>query len=93
LGESALGRKGVPAEALGEACAIDLADTIRSRATVDAHALDQVLPFMALAKGDSAVLAEELTGHAETNIWVIEKFLGKKFQTDEKERLVEIRTV
>jgi RNA 3'-terminal phosphate cyclase len=38
------------------------------------------------------VLAEELTGHAETNIWVIEKFLGKRFQTANKNGLVEIKT-
>lgn len=93
LGESALGEKGVRSEALGEGCAQDLLETIASGATVDEHMLDQVLPYMALAEGQSRVLAEELTGHAETNIWVIEKFLGKKFSVKKMDKLVEVSTL
>ena len=90
LGESALGQRGVKAEALGEACATDLSETIQSGATVDPHALDQLLPFMAMAEGESLVLAEELTGHAETNIWAIERFLGPRFRVQNRGDLTEI---
>jgi RNA 3'-phosphate cyclase len=92
LGESALGRKGLRAEALGESCASDLVETIGSGATVDSHMLDQVLPYMALAKGSSVVLAEEITGHAETNMHVIEKLLGRGFSTTRRGDLVEVAT-
>lgn len=93
LGASALGQKGVRSEELGESCACDLKETIASGASVDEHMLDQVLPYMAFASGVSRVLAEEVTSHAETNIWVIEKFLGKRFAIERKGRLVEIRTI
>ncbi len=93
LGSSALGARGVRAETLGETCAEDLLETIGSGATVDEHMLDQILPYMALAGAGCIVIAEELTNHARTNMWVIERFLGKKFHVTQKDSLTEIRTV
>lgn len=93
IGESALGAKGVRAETLGEDCAEDLLETMKSGATVDEHMLDQVLPYMALAGRGSRLLAEEMTGHAETNIWVIEQLLGEGFSVTRHEGLVEVRTI
>jgi len=92
IGESALGARGVKSEVLGEDCSSDLKETLLSGASVDQHMLDQILPYMALAEGKSRVLAEEMTSHAETNIWVIEKFVGKRFSIIEKKGLVEIST-
>lgn len=93
LGASALGEKGIRAEALGESCAHDLLETVSSHATVDEHMLDQMIPYMALAKGRSKVLAEELTSHARTNMEVVEAFLGKRFETAEAKGLIEISTI
>lgn len=93
LGANALGAKGVRSEVLGESCALDLMETIGSGATVDEHMLDQVLPYMGLAKGESTVMAEELTQHAETNIWVVERFLGKRFDIEKAGNLVRVSTV
>jgi RNA 3'-phosphate cyclase len=93
LGASALGAKGVKSEVLGEDCAADLLETIGSGATVDEHMLDQILPYMALAGTGSTVLTEELTNHARTNIWVIEKFLGRKFDVAQNDELTKITTV
>lgn len=90
IGASALGAKGVRSETLGESCAEDLLETIRSGATVDEHMLDQILPYIALAGSGSKLLTEEMTGHAKTNIWVIEHFLKKKFSTADKNGLVEV---
>jgi RNA 3'-phosphate cyclase len=91
LGDSMLGERGVRAERLGEDCAANLTETIRSGATVDEHMLDQILPFLALAEGESIVLAEEMTQHAETNMRIIERFLGRRFETAKREKLVEVR--
>ncbi|MGQ9587169.1 MAG: RNA 3'-terminal phosphate cyclase [Thermoplasmata archaeon] len=93
VAESALGARGIRSETLGEECAKDLLETLRSGATVDQHMLDQILPYMALAGGGSRVLAEGMTSHAETNIIVIERFLGKRFRTTKLEKLIEISTV
>lgn len=90
IGASALGAKGVRSETLGESCAEDLLETIKSGTTVDEHMLDQILPYVALAGKGSRVLAEEMTGHARTNIWVIEQFLEKKFSTTDKNGLIEV---
>lgn len=92
LGASALGEKGVRSEVLGEDCANDLLETISSHATVDEHMLDQIIPYMALAKGRSRVLAEEITSHARTNIEVVEEFLGKRFEIAEVDGLFEVAT-
>lgn len=92
LGANLLGARGVRSEVLGENCSLNLMETIRSGATVDEHMTDQILLYMALAEGSSTVLAEELTSHAETDIWVIEKFLGKRFVIDRQAKLVRIST-
>jgi RNA 3'-phosphate cyclase len=93
LGESSLGERGIRAERLGEDCASNLLETGGSGATVDEHMLDQVLPYLALAEGESLVVAEELTTHAETNMAVIKRFLGRGFETAKKGRLVEVKVL
>jgi len=90
IGESVLGQKGVMSETLGEGCAENLLETLDSNASVDEHMLDQILPYMAVAEGRSTVEAEEMTGHAETNIWVIQRILGDVFKVEKKGNLVEI---
>ncbi len=93
LAASALGERGVRSESLGERCADDLIETLCSGATVDEHMLDQIIPYMALAGSGSVVMGEEMTRHAETNISVTERFLGKSFSISKKGNLVELRTV
>jgi RNA 3'-terminal phosphate cyclase len=93
IGATGLGAKGVPAEVIGESAASDLIETIASGATVDEHMLDQVLPYMALAHGSSSVIAEDLTEHAKTNIWVIEKFFPGRFGVARRGELTEIATI
>jgi len=92
LGASALGQKGMRSEVLGEQCAADLAESIASGVTVDEHMTDQILPYMALADGASRILTDELSGHARTNIWVLEKFVGKRFIESKRDGLLELGT-
>ena len=77
LGASALGEKGKPAEKVGEECASELLKEIKSEATVDKHMADQLIPFLGLFGGSFAT--SEITNHTKTNIWLTEKFIGKKF--------------
>lgn len=90
LGSDSLGERGKPAEAVGKEAARSLLDTIRSGAGVDEHLSDQILPFLALSKGSSEILAPRLTRHAETNIWVIGKFLDSEFSVRKEGKLVRI---
>lgn len=80
LGASALGEKGKPAESVGEECASELLKEIKSDATVDKHMADQLIPFLGLFGG--SFITSEITDHTKTNIWVTEKFIGKKFKVE-----------
>ncbi|MBI4439848.1 RNA 3'-terminal phosphate cyclase [Candidatus Woesearchaeota archaeon] len=87
LGADALGERGKRAEAVGEEAASRLRDYINSKAPCDPHLADQILPFMALTS-NSTIKTSEITNHARTNIYTIEKFLGKVFEVDEKEKII-----
>jgi len=79
LGSQAIGERGVPSERVGETAATELLGGISSGATADIHAADQLLIYMALARGKSSITVRELTGHIRTGIWLIEQFIDKKF--------------
>ena len=87
LGADALGERNKKAEIVGREAAENLINEIESKAPVDRHLADQILPFMALA-GKSKIKASKITNHAKTNIYTIEKFFGKCFEVDEKERII-----
>lgn len=91
LGGNGLGEKGVPAEAVGKNTVEKLMNEMNSNSTLDVHATDQFLPYMALAKGESVFYARELTNHAKTNTWLIKQFLDAKFEVREKDGLNEVR--
>lgn len=74
LGANALGEKGTPSEVVGRRCAGRLVEELESRATVDVHAADQLIP-LALGRLEGAYVAQETTGHLETNAWLCERFL------------------
>ncbi len=77
LGCSALGERGKKAEDVGKECAAGLMKEINSSATVDKHLADQLIPFLGLFGGE--FVTSEITEHTKTNVWVVEKFIEKKF--------------
>ena len=77
LGADALGERGAQAEQVGAQAAQKLAKLLDSPATVDTHTQDTIIPFLGLVGGSLRV--EEMTLHTQTNIWVTEQFLGKRF--------------
>ena len=83
LGSSALARKGVPAEALGQAAADEMVEDLKAHASLDIHAADQVLLYSALAKGESRFSVREITKHMETTMWLLENVLRTRFETVE----------
>jgi len=82
LGASALGRRGKPAEKVGAEAARSLKRLMGGAACLDEHMADQMLPYLALAGGESTVSVASVTDHCRTNIWVIEKFLPVRFEVD-----------
>lgn len=87
IGVDGLGKLGKRAEDVGKEAALELLKEQKSQGCLDKRLADQILPYLALAKGKSQVTVSEITNHSKTNIWVIEKFLEGKFGI--KDNLIE----
>jgi len=88
IGVDSLGEQGKRAEILGEETARNFIKEIESKAPVDKHLSDQILPFMTLVK-DSKVKVSEITNHCNTNIFTIHQFFGDIFKVDEEHRTIQ----
>jgi|YelNatPaOPRAMG01_1025707.scaffolds.fasta_scaffold36117_3 RNA 3'-terminal phosphate cyclase (ATP) len=82
LGANALGEKGKRAEEVGKEAASGLLEELQGGSALDQHASDQILPYLALAKGPSVVSVSRLTGHLETNLWVIRNFIKREIRLE-----------
>jgi RNA 3'-terminal phosphate cyclase (ATP) len=81
-GGSALGKPGLRAEKVGSTAAVSILRELKPGAGVDIYLADQLIPYLALARGGSFT-TRVLTPHAKTNIWVTEQFLDVKFKIEE----------
>jgi RNA 3'-terminal phosphate cyclase len=89
LGSNALGARGKQAEEVGAEAAAALLRQIESGAALDEWMGDQILPFLAVAEGESAIAVPSLTDHLKTNLWVINHFLPIDTQIrEEKTRAI-----
>jgi RNA 3'-terminal phosphate cyclase (ATP) len=79
LGSAQVAQRGVRAERLGRLAGEGLARDLRAGATLDVHAADQMPVFMALARGESRLRVREVSSHAATAIWLIERLGGRRF--------------
>jgi RNA 3'-phosphate cyclase len=82
LGGSCLGRPGKPAEQVGWEAAENLLNQLRTGCAVDRYLTDQLILYMVLAEGRSEITSAELTLHVLTNIELVEKILGVKFEVE-----------
>ncbi len=74
-----LGKIGKPAEKVGLEAAKVLTDQIITEAPVDVHLADQVIPYMALARGRSRIRVTKLSNHTITCIHTTETVTGVSF--------------
>jgi len=79
-GFDALGARGKPAEKVADEVADAFLRFQQSRAALDRHLADQVVLYLAQARGPSRLTTEEVTSHLLTNVWVMEQFLGPTFR-------------
>jgi len=91
LGAARVAERGVRAEALGEAVAAETAADIAAGAALDVHAADQMLVYLALARGASEFTTREVTSHARTAIWLIEHFLPVRFEMAREDGVVRLK--
>ncbi|MHA1734589.1 MAG: RNA 3'-terminal phosphate cyclase [Promethearchaeota archaeon] len=69
-----LGARNLPSDVLGRRCAARLLDLVSKKVPVGEYLLDQIVPYLALAKGTSKIVAPQLTEHARTNLWLVSLF-------------------
>jgi len=82
VGADSIGERGKPAERVGEEAAMRLLDELNSRAPVDRHMGDILIPYMAVAEGRSEISVSEITMHTLTNVKVAEMIAGVRFNVE-----------
>jgi RNA 3'-phosphate cyclase len=86
IGSTSLGEKGLSSEEIGRTAALNLLNEIDSYATLDIHGFDQLLPYMVKAKGLSSCIVQNVSTHAQTNMWLIKQFFDVKFEIKQDEK-------
>jgi RNA 3'-terminal phosphate cyclase (ATP) len=92
LGADAIGELGKLSEAVGREAAESLLREVESRATVDVHLADMLVPYVTMAAEESVYLTRVVTEHLDTNLWLTQKFLGVKFNVAKVNSLFRIET-
>lgn len=85
LGSDALAERGVKAEQVAQNAMDRLLSEMDAGATADVHLSDQILPYLAIAKNTSVIIVREISEHARTNMWLLQKFLDVSFRTTQIE--------
>ena len=93
LGADSIGELGKTSETVGKQAAENLLKETETKSTVDVHLADILIPYIALADGESTYLTRNITDHLETNIWLVEKILDTKIQTKKVGNLFQIRKI
>ncbi len=81
-GFTGYGRQGYPAERVADDAVDEFLAFHAADAPVDPHLADQLVLPLALHSQPLAFRTSQITQHLLTNIWVVEQFLGPRFQVD-----------
>ena len=87
LGSSTLSMRGQPVTQAGMDVASDMIQIMRSGETLDVHTADQLLPYMAMADGDSAFTVSRISRHLLSQMDTLETFLNVRFGVERKDNL------
>jgi len=78
LGATSLAERGKSSEKVAEEAAKELRAEIESGVTLDVHAADQVLVYLAQADGSSAFTVRDVSGHLNTMVWLLRQFVPRE---------------
>jgi RNA 3'-terminal phosphate cyclase (ATP) len=76
IGSDMAGKIGRTSEEIGRQVAGNLLEDLDSGATVDRHLADQLIIYAALANGESEYIIPRMTGHIDSNLWLVKDILG-----------------
>jgi len=82
LGADRAGAPRRPAEAIGRTVADMLVAELDADSTVDRFAADQLIPFAAIAGGETRVRVLESSDHVDSGAWLAELFLDAEVTVD-----------
>ena len=88
IGSDSLGDRGKSAEEVGKEAAERLMNEIGYLAPVDEYLADNLVPFLGLFGGK--IKAAKISNHCVANIYVIEKFLDKKFEINNEQKTISV---
>ncbi|MEM2918811.1 MAG: RNA 3'-terminal phosphate cyclase [Candidatus Altiarchaeota archaeon] len=72
LGSCAVGEKNKSSEIVAQEASKILLEELSLNAVIDRHMADQIVPYLAIAKGE--VLTSKITEHTKTNVAIVNKF-------------------
>ena len=82
IGSDRTGRPGRSSESIGRYVAERFVEDVKTGATVDRYIADQLIIYAGLAEGVTRYSVTRITEHVETNLWLIEEFLGARTKID-----------
>ena len=88
LGSDRAGAPGRRSETIGKYVARQLLEDMKTGATLDRYASDQIIPFAALASGESRFRIPRVTEHVESSAWLCREILGAEVKAEGHELLV-----
>ncbi|OLS24898.1 MAG: RNA 3'-terminal phosphate cyclase [Candidatus Heimdallarchaeota archaeon LC_3] len=85
IGQSVIGKKGLPAEKVGKTAALRLINSYNSFAVIDEYLSDQIVSYGAL-NAPFSFSTPEITSHTKTNMALIEEFISVRFKVESKDQ-------
>jgi len=82
LGSDRAGRPGRSSESIGRYVAGRFIEDVETGAAVDRYIADHLIIYAGLAEGVTRYSVPRITEHVETNLWLIEEFLGARTKID-----------
>lgn len=79
-GFSSLGQRGKPAEKVALDACQEFKEYCDSQSALEPRLADQIIPYLALARGESRFTVSRVTKHLLTNAWVVRQFLPAKIE-------------
>ena len=82
IGFDRAGRPGRSSESIGRYVAQGFLEDVGTGAAVDRYTADQLIMYAALAEGVTRYSVPRITDHVDTNLWLVEEFLGARTRVD-----------
>jgi RNA 3'-terminal phosphate cyclase (ATP) len=81
-GFGVLGEIGKRAEKVAKEACQEFLEFIETKAAIDPHLADQLIPYLVLTDGQSSFTVSRISKHLLTNVWVVQQFLPTKITVE-----------